>query len=214
MNEKVSHSRRYSPISMRIGLLLILLTSGTAVFSSLAWIFQRVRSSQGLEIAEVVVAVLVIFILALIVIGFRAGFDARQSLRQRRRRAFRIYCLIKRWEFSRCLWDYIGLPVEIEQISMLPSGNTIEMVVKLDASPKRGRPPTFPIERWTKVVSAWENRNRWQNTMTLQQFLAEEFGINADGSPLMSVNTYYDWRKKVHEEQRRQQEQQKKTQPT
>jgi hypothetical protein len=213
MNEKMSQSRRYSPISLRIGLFLILLTSGTSVFSSLAWIYRRVKSSQGLEIAEVVVTVLVIFILALIVIGFRASFDARQVLRQRKRRAFRIYRLIERWEFSRCLWDHIGLPVQIEQISILPPGDTIEMAVKLDASPKRGRPPTFPIERWTKVVSAWENRDRWQNTMTLQQFLAEEFGVNADGSPLMSANTYYDWRKKVHEEQRRQEERQKKIQP-
>jgi len=36
--------------------------------------------------------------------------------------------------------------------------------------------------------------------MTLAEFLSQEFGTYADGSPCMSENSYYDWRKRVFDE--------------
>ncbi|MCC6986386.1 MAG: hypothetical protein IT309_08155 [Anaerolineales bacterium] len=70
--------------------------------------------------------------------------------------------------------------------------------------PRRGRRPTYPLERWARVVQAWENRDPLRNTMTLSEFLAEEFGVYADGSPHMSENSYYEWRKRVFMELRKQ----------
>jgi hypothetical protein len=55
-----------------------------------------------------------------------------------------------------------------------------------------------------RVVQAWESRDIQRNTMTLSEYLAEQFGIYADGSPQMSENSYYEWRKKVFKELRKQ----------
>ena len=46
----------------------------------------------------------------------------------------------------------------------------------------------------------WEKRDPLRDTMTLADLLAEEFGTNADGSPRMTEQTYYDWRDRVFAE--------------
>jgi len=40
--------------------------------------------------------------------------------------------------------------------------------------------------------------------MTLSEYLAEQFGTYADGSPKMSENSYYDWRRKILKELQKQ----------
>jgi type II secretory pathway pseudopilin PulG len=199
MDENSTQKSCFSPVLLRIGLLFVLVATITIVVSSISWIYYHVHQSLGPEIAEVVVAVMMIIILALIVVGFRAGFGAREVLMQRKRRARRIYRLFKRSYMFRALWGHVGLPSET-QPNIAAIRAPVVMDVVLDPTPKRGRHATFPIERWIKVVAAWENRDRWRNTLTLSEFLAEQFGTNADGSPLMSANTFYDWKKRVHEE--------------
>jgi hypothetical protein len=56
---------------------------------------------------------------------------------------------------------------------------------------------------------AWENRDTLRNPMTLSEFLSLEFGTYADGSPRMSENSYYDWRKRVIEELQKQEQKKK-----
>jgi hypothetical protein len=196
MNKNLLQNRYSSPIVLRTGLLIVLLASLTGVFGSVAWVYHRVNQSLGLEIAEVVVAVLVIVVFGLITVGFRTANGARQDLREHKCRARRIYCLFKRCTIFKALWGHVGLPSET-----LPKIPAIQvparMDIVLDTSPKRGRPATYSIDHWIPVVSAWENRDRWRNTLTLAEFLAEKFGTNADGSPVMSVNSYYDWKKRV-----------------
>ncbi|MFT3892727.1 MAG: hypothetical protein QM730_13940 [Anaerolineales bacterium] len=82
--------------------------------------------------------------------------------------------------------------------------DTVDVTALLDRQPKRGRRPTYSIDRWKRVVMAWENNDPLRNPLTLSEFLAEEFGTYADGSPKMSENSFYDWRKKVMDELRRQ----------
>jgi hypothetical protein len=60
------------------------------------------------------------------------------------------------------------------------------------------------MDRWIKVVLAWENRDTWRNPITLVEFLSQEFGTWADGSPRVSKKAFYDNQKRVHEELRRQ----------
>lgn len=193
MDENLPQNNHFPPIVLRIGLLFVLLVSTTGVLSSVAWIYHRVHNSLGLAIAEVVVAALVIVILTLVIVGFRAGFGARQVFR--------------------ALWGYIGLPAELEQKTTDPqpqSEEILDVPALLDGPPKRGRPAMHSIDEWIPVVSAWENRDRWRNTLTLSEFLAERFGRNADGSPLMSANSYYDWKKRVRKELREREARKKK----
>lgn len=200
MNQESTENNHIPPVYLRMGLFVVLLTSGTLVFYSVNWMYHRIHDRLGLEIAEVVVAFLMVLIVILILFGFGAGVGADQILRQRKIQALWIYRTLKRYRVIRSLWRYIK-PNERIGNSRLPAIETISIP---ERPPRRGRRPTHSLERWARVVQAWENRNTLCNTMTLSEFLAEEFGTYADGSPQMSENSYYEWRKRVFKELRKQ----------
>jgi len=83
------------------------------------------------------------------------------------------------------------------------TSNVAQLLVSMDKPKRRGRPPTHSLDRWTRVVFAWENRDPYRNPMTLTEFLSQEFGTYADGTPCMSENSFYENRKKVFEELRK-----------
>lgn len=211
MDEKLSQHNQFPPIFLRVGLLFVLLVSSTGVFSSVIWIYHRVHRSLGLEIADVVVALLVILILGLIIVGFGAAFGAKRVLRQRKVQAMRIYRLFKRSKTFQAFWGYIGPPIETEtKIAPCPQ-DVPEITLLPNRPPKRGRTPTHSIDRWIEVVAAWENRDTWRNPITLNEFLSQEFGTCADGSPQMSKKSFYDWKKRVHKEIREREAKKKKS---
>ena len=200
MDEKLSQSNPFPPLFLRLGLFLILLASSTSVITCVTWIYHRVHNSLGLEIADVVVAFLVIVILGLVLVGFGAGFGAKRVLRTRKAQAFKIYHLFKRCKIFQFFWTYIG-PLPETHTMVFPHKQDAPEITVVPARPaKRGRIPTYSMDRWIKVVAAWENRDTWRNPITLEEFLSQEFGTCADGSPKISKKTYYDWQKKVHEE--------------
>jgi hypothetical protein len=209
MDEKLSQNNPFPPILLRVGVIIVLLASGIGVLLSVIWIYRRVHGSLGLEIANVAVAFLVILILRLIIIGFKAGFRAKELLRQRRLLALRVFRLLKWSRVFLTFWECIGPQSTPETNSSSNIPIAFETTVVLDRSPKRGRPPTYSIDRWIKVVSAWENRDPWRNPITLNEFLSQEFGTCADGSPKISKKTFYDWQKKVRKEICKQQAMQK-----
>ena len=202
MDEKLSQSNPFPPIFLRAGLLLILLASSTSVITSVTWIYHRVQNSLGLEIADVAVALLVILILGLIIVGFGVGFGAKRVLRARRVQAMRIYRFFQWSKTFQVFWDYVGPTVETEKKIPPRQQDIPEITVLPNRPPKRGRIPTHSMDRWIEVVAAWENRDTWRNPITLNEFLSQEFGTCADGSPQMSKKSFYDWQKKVHKEMR------------
>ena len=193
--------------------MIVLLSSSAGVFSSVVWIYHRVQQSLGHAVAEVVVAFLVILILGLIVAGFGAGFGAKRVLRQRNAQALRIYRSLKWCKIFQAFWGCLGPQVETETKTNSHEQCIPEITVLLDRPPRRGRTPMHTIDRWMKVVAAWENRDPLYNTMTLQEFLGEQFGTYADGSPCMSESSYYEWRKKVFEEWRKREDTKKNVVP-
>lgn len=192
---------------MRKGLLGVLLISGTVIFYSVNWIYHRIHSRLGFEIAEVVVAFLMVLIIMLILFGFWAGFGIDQILRRQKVQALWIHRSLKRSRVMRSLWRYIE-PNWHQEVAGLPA---VEMTSIPEHPPRRGRRPTYSLDRWMRVVQAWENRDLQRNTMTLSEYLAEQFGTYADGSPQMSENSYYEWRKKVFMELRKQDPEKKAT---
>lgn len=200
MSQESTENNHIPPVYMRMGLFVVLLTSGTLIFYSVNWMYHRILDRLGLEIAEVVVAFLMVLIVILILFGFGAGVGADQILRQRKIQSLWIYRTLKRYRVMRSLWRYIKPNGQMET----PRRTAIETISIPERPPRRGRRPTYSLERWVRVVQAWENRDPFRNTMTLSEFLAEEFGTYADGSPQMSENSYYEWRKRVFMELRKQ----------
>jgi hypothetical protein len=200
MNQESTDNNHIHPVYLRVGLFFVLLTSGTLIFYSVNWMYHRIRDRLGFEIAEVVVAFLMILIVILILFGFGAGVGAGQILRQRKIQALWIYRSLKRYRVMRSLWRHIKPNGRMEDARL----SAVEAISIPERPPRRGRRPTHSLERWARVVQVWENRDTLRNTMTLSEFLAEEFGTYADGSPQMSENSYYEWRKRVFTELRKQ----------
>ena len=202
MVEKLSKRSRIHPI-MRTVLYFILLICGSLLFGSIIWIFHRIHSSLGVDLAEVASALMSIFILALILVGMRAGWSIDRSIRHREIAAGKIYRSFGQVRHFLSLLGY----EEIQPVIGLTDGpnqlNINETLALIERPRRRGRPPTHSFDRWTRVVIAWENRDTFRNPITLAEFLSQEFGIYADGSPCMSENSFYENRKKVFDELRK-----------
>ena len=205
MKQESAESNHFSPVYLRMGLLVILLISGTIIVYSVNWIYHQIYNQLGIEIAEVVVAFLMVLVFILILFGFGAGLGADQIVRRRKVQALWICCFLKRYKVMRSLWRYIKPNRETESARLI----AVETISIPEHAPRRGRRPTHSLDRWVGVVQAWENRDTQRNTMTLSEYLAEQFGTYADGSPQMSENSYYEWRKKVLMELRKQESRKK-----
>jgi hypothetical protein len=183
---------------LRVALYSILFTFGGSLFGSIVWVFHRIQSRFGEELAEIAAALMSILILALIMVGMRAGWSLDCFIRHRQIDVWRIHRSIRHTGYFLSLLGY----EEIQpQVSPPESGlsKTVQMLASMDRPKRRGRPPTHSFDRWIRVVAAWDNRDPYRNPMTLAEFLAQEFGTYADGTPCMSENSFYENRKKVFE---------------
>ncbi len=198
MGELNSSGGQIHPKLRRL-LLFALLTGGAAVCASVFWIFQRIDLSLGDDLAEAAIALVSVLVFALILVGMRAGLSVDRFVRQRKLDKYRVYRTSSQVQYLCAMLGYQAVPPP--EAAKPPRH---EDLLALIGKPKhRGRPPTYSIDRWKKVVVAWESRDPVRNPLTLSEFLVEQFGTHADGSPLMSENTFYDYRKKVIEELRR-----------
>ena len=194
--------RSHINLGLRIVLYLILFTCGGLLFGSIVWVFHRIQTRFGDELAEVAAALMSILILALITVGMRAGWSLDRFIRHRRIDLWRIHQSIRP---TGCFLSLLGYEEVQPQLS-LPESETLnvtQLLVSMDKPKRRGRPPTHSFDRWTRVVLAWENRDPYRNPMNLTEFLSQEFGTYADGTPCMSENSFYENRKKVFEELRK-----------
>ena len=165
---------------------------------SIYWIFQKINHSAGVELAEVAVAFLSILVLALILVGMRAGLGLDRWIRYRRFEECRLFRSSKHTHRVLTWLGYDDLALEGEAAFEELDGWNVEELLALFEKPKRGgRRPTHPPERWIRVVLAWENRDPLRDTLTLAEFLSQEFGTNSDGTPRESESNFYDYRKKI-----------------
>lgn len=89
-----------------------------------------------------------------------------------------------------------------EKTEQVDEKGTIKFPPLFNLSPNRhrGKPPRFPKEKIRKAVIKWESRDPSITALTLEQFLAQEFGSGPDGILLMATTTFYDWRRRILKE--------------
>ncbi|MCZ7547586.1 MAG: hypothetical protein M5U11_00310 [Anaerolineales bacterium] len=183
---------------VRIILVSILILCGVSLAISIYWIFQKINHSAGVEIAEVVVAFVSIFVIVLFLVGLRTGLGLDPLDRYRRFEECRLFHSSKHTHRALTWLGYGHVVKEDAPEDDELKGWDLDELLALFEKPKRGgRRPNHPPERWIRVVLAWEKRDRLRNTMTLPEFLTQEFGERADGSPGESESTFYDYRKKI-----------------
>lgn len=202
MSDKSDKHTHMHPALKKV-LIFILIMTGSIILTSQVWVYNKIHQSFGQELAQVISAFLSILILTLVVTGVRAGISMDRVIRQGRVVRWRIYRSFRQVQRFLSLLGYDDFLYEATKKSTGNPQDHKEVLTILNRAPRRGRPPTYSLDRWKRVVLAWENRDPLRNPLTLADFLSEEFGTYADGSPRMSENSYYDWRKKVFDELRK-----------
>ncbi len=160
------------------------------------------KLGAGLEIAQITLTFTMILILGVVMAGMGLAYFMDRAIRNQNlifhapKPGGWVDALIRIWGFAL---------VEKQPETLVPSSPVLnfptnEVLAILNKPRRRGRKPTYSIDRWKRVVFKWENRDTLRDTMTLAELLAEEFGTNADGSPKMTEQSYYDWRNKVFAE--------------
>lgn len=183
---------------VRIVLVSILILCGGSLGISIYWIFQKINHSAGVEIAEVVVAFVSIFTIVLFLVGLRTGLGLDRWIRYRRFEECRFLHSSKHTHRALTWLGYGHVVTEAAPEDDELKGWDLDELLALFEKPKRGgRRPNHPPERWIRVVMAWEKRDPLRDTMTLPEFLIQQFGQRADGSPGESESTFYDYRAKI-----------------
>jgi len=185
---------------VRIVLVSILILCGGSLVISIYWIFLKINHSAGVELAEVAVAFLSIFVMALILVGMRAGLGLDRWIRYRRFEECRFLHSSKHTHRALTWLGYGHVVTEAETTPVddeLKGWDLDELLALFDKPKRGGRRPNHPPERWIRVVLSWEKRDRLRDTMTLPEFLIQQFGQRADGSPGESESTFYDYRAKI-----------------
>lgn len=208
MAENVTKRSHIHPF-FRVVLVFLLILCGGMLIASINWIFHKVHYSLGMELAEVTVAIISIFILILILVGLRTGLSMDRFLRRRRYEACRIYQTFRQVRYFLSWLGYEDLQTEHQAVTGVENQSPEEVLALIDRPIRRGRTPTYSLDRWTKVVLAWEGRDTWRNPITLSEFLAEEFGTYADGSPRISDSRFYEIRKIILKDLRKKMDQKK-----
>lgn len=140
--------------------------------------------------------------MTLIIVELRDGWSLDRFIRRRR---------IDLWKMQRSLQvgpfllllGYEEVQPKVSTVDVSTQPNIAQTLALIDKPKRRGRPPTHSRDRWTRVVLAWENRDPYRRPMTLCEFLSQEFGTYADGTPCMSENSFYENRKKVIDQLRK-----------
>ena len=131
---------------LRIVLYLILFTCGGLLFGSILWVFHRIQTRFGDELAEVAAALMSILILALITVGMRAGWSLDRFIRHRRIDLWRIHQSIRPTGYFLSLLGY----EEVQPQLSLPKSETLnvtQLLVNMDKPKRHDRPPTHSFDR-------------------------------------------------------------------
>lgn len=191
-----------SPPARKIIINLMLVGAGLVVLFPIIWVYQRIESREGLDVAQATMVFVMVILLAIVSAGMVLAYVTDRAIRKQKfifrspRPGSWVDTLIRAWGFV--LIE--ETPEKNAEPAHIKRSEVEEALAILDKPRRRGRKPIFPIDRWRRVVLKWENRDPLRDTMTLAELLSDEFGTWADGSPKASEQTYYAWRDKVFAE--------------
>lgn len=188
--------------SKKIILLILLKIAVVGIFLQITWSYHNLEDGLGPALAQVVIAYHVLFLFILVAVGMGLGHWVDQMIRLKK--SIFQHPRPGSWvEAFMNLWGY-----ELQEEEKSPKSNLsnpdppfIEPFDPFRLPTRRGRKPTFPLERWIPIALQWENRDPIRDAFTLGELIAEHLGTNSDGSPIVSEQTYYSvWRQRAMDE--------------
>jgi hypothetical protein len=191
----------------KIVLLALLKIAIVGVFLQVIWSYHSYEEELGTKLAQIAIGYHVVLLMVMVAVGIGLGHWIDQMIRLRKS----IFHSPKKGSWTEAfmnLWGYASKADEMtaQKSSPLPTPDPpmLEPFVLLDLPTRRGRKPTFPLERWIPIALKWENRDPIRDAFTLGELIAEHLGTNSDGSPIVSEQTYYSvWRQRAIDEIRR-----------
>lgn len=185
-------------------LLALLKIALVGLFLQITWSYHSLESGLGAAVAQVAIMYHVVLLMILVVAGIGLGHWIDQLIRLKKS----IFQHPRKGSWTEAfmnLWGYELKEKEVVQIQTItPEPQMIEPFDLFNMPARRGRKPTFPLERWIPIAMKWENRDPIRDAFTLGELIAELLGTNSDGSPIVSEQTYYSvWRQRAIDEIRR-----------
>ena len=185
-------------------LLALLKIALVGIFLQITWSYHSLETGLGAAVAQVAIMYHVVLLMILVVAGIGLGHWIDQMIRLKR--SIFHHPLKGSWtEAFMNLWGYELKEKDVLQTqTLVPEPQMIEPFDLFNMPVRRGRKPTFPLERWIPIAIKWENRDPIRDAFTLGELIAEHLGTNSDGSPIVSEQTYYSvWRQRAMDEIRR-----------
>ncbi len=194
--------RRFHKMLLLVALMVVAVLGLLPV----VWVYNAIRAAASAEAAEITIALQIVLMLILMSAGIGIGIGIDWMIR-RRRFVFRhpqkdrwAETLLRIWGYElQCVAAVQSAPAFEENLLGVP---TVDL--QIETPHRRGRKPTFPLERWLPIAQQWENRDPIRDAFTLGEVISAHLGTNADGTPVVSEQTYYStWRDRAVEELQR-----------
>ena len=185
-------------------LIVLLKIALIGILLHLTWSYDNLETGLGTAMAQVAIMYHVVLLMILVTVGVGLGLWIDQLIRLKKS----IFHHPPKGSWTEAfinLWGYELKEKEVVQIQTTPpEPQMIEPFDLFNMPARRGRKPTFPLERWLPIAMKWENRDPMRDAFTLGELIAEHLGTNSDGSPIVSEQTYYSvWRQRAIDEIRR-----------
>jgi hypothetical protein len=192
----------------KIFFLILLIIAVAIVFMDIAWLYHNFEADMGTRMAQTAISYHVLLLLGMIAAGIGLGRWVDLLIREKRP----IFQSPRKGSWAEMLMRLWGYELKYEAAETSPPNDLIsesdpdmnEPLELLDLPTRRGRKPTFTLERWLPIAAKWENRDPIRDAFTLGELISEHLGTNSDGSPIVSEQTYYSiWRPRAIAELRR-----------
>ena len=185
-------------------LIVLLKIALIGILLHLTWSYDNLETGLGTAVAKVAIMYHVVLLMILVTVGVGLGLWIDRMIRLRSS----IFHDPPKGSWTEAfmnLWGYELKEKDANQNPTIPpEPQMIEPFDLFTMPARRGRKPTFPLERWLPIAMKWENRDPMRDAFTLGELIAEHLGTNSDGSPIVSEQTYYSvWRQRAIEELRR-----------
>lgn len=184
-----------------IRLTIFILIVAVLILRFTFWFYENYRVGLGDHLAQVAIAYHAVLFVGMVPIGLGLGYGIEWLILQRKS-IFRDPQPDSLAEWIVILWG-IELP-PLEKELQAEADSEPEELQYLYRPTRRGRKPTFTLDRWLPIAAKWENRDPVRDAFTLAELIADHLGTNPDGSPIVSEQIYYSlWRARAIEELKR-----------
>ena len=192
-----SRTRKFGALQ-KLLLLFFLVAALLIVRLDVVWSYDNFESGMGTRMAQAAIGYHIVLLLGMAAVGIALGFCVDYMIRNRMS-IFRSPTTPSWTEIFMNLWGYElnndeeTLPEIIPESQL--NAEEPDSYTLLDLPTRRGRRPTFPLDRWLPITVQWENRDPIRDAFTLAELISEHLGTNSDGSPIVSEQAYYStWR--------------------